>query len=141
VSRIYWDTMLFVYLIEGNAEFADRVQAIHQRIEERNDTICTSVFTVGEVLTGPLKRKAADLADQIREALRNPRYEIELFTLETSERYAQIRAKHRVAPADAIHLATAAQAGVDLFLTNDRRLSNLVIPGIDFIAGLDVNLF
>jgi predicted nucleic acid-binding protein len=46
-----------------------------------------------------------------------------------------------VAPADAIHLAAAAHSGVNLFLTNDEKLQRLVIPGIDFIAGLDVNLF
>jgi predicted nucleic acid-binding protein len=141
MSRIYWDTMLFVYLIEDNREFADRVQAIHQRIEERSDTICTSVFTVGEVLTGPHKSANTDLVVQIQNLFRNPRYAIQPFNLETADHYARIRATNRVKPADAIHLATAAQCKADLFLTNDRRLSNLVIPGIDFIAGLDVNLF
>ena len=77
----------------------------------------------------------------IQEAFRNPRYEIAPFILETSERFAQIRGAHHVKPADAVHLATAAQMKVNLFLTNDRRLSKLIIPGIDFIAGLDVNLF
>jgi predicted nucleic acid-binding protein len=133
--------MLFVYLIEDNREFADRVQAIHQRIEQRQDTICSSVFTLGEVLAGPLKRGDADLAEQLRRIFRNPRYEIRPFDSETAEYFARIRAVNVVKPADAIHLATAAQCKADLFLTNDRRLSNLVIPGIDFIAGLDVNLF
>ena len=54
---------------------------------------------------------------------------------------ARIRAENRVSPPDAIHLASAAQAGVELFLTNDHRVRGLVIPGIDFIAGMDVNLF
>jgi len=70
-------------------------------------------------------------------------FEVDLipFSAETAERYGQIRGNSRVTPADAIHLASAAHAGVDLFLTNDRDLRNLVIPGIHFIAGLDVNLF
>lgn len=51
------------------------------------------------------------------------------------------RAGHRVSPADAIHLACAASAGIDLFLTNDHRLLPLIIPGIHFIANMDVNLF
>ncbi|HEY7838794.1 MAG TPA: hypothetical protein VIC54_09360 [Terriglobales bacterium] len=42
---------------------------------------------------------------------------------------------------DALHLAIAATAGVNLFLTNDRRLHRLKVPGIDFIAGLDTNLY
>jgi predicted nucleic acid-binding protein len=141
LSRIYWDTILFVYLIEDNHDFADTVQAIHQRIELRGDEICTSVFTVGEVLTGPRKKGREDLVAEIRRIFRSPRYEIQPFTIETADIYAQIRASNNVKPADAIHLATAAHCRANLFLTNDARLSKLVIPGIDFIAGLDVNLF
>jgi predicted nucleic acid-binding protein len=141
VSRIYWDTMLFVYLLERKQEFAHRVEAIHSRMVERNHGICTSILTIGEVLAGPSKRGATELAADIRKAFLNPRIEILPFNWETAERYAEIRGAHRVSTADAIHLASAAQAGVTLFLTNDRDLHNLVIPGIDFIAGLDVNLF
>jgi predicted nucleic acid-binding protein len=54
--------------------------------------------------------------------------------------YASIRAKQRISAADAIHLACAAQARTDLFLTNDAALIGKVIPGIQFIAGLDSNI-
>ena len=94
----------------------------------------------GEVLTGPYKRGASDLALRVREVVRPPAVELLPFTIETAERYARIRGDNRVSPPDAIHLASAAHAGVDLFLTDDRRLQGLVIPGIDFIAGMDVNL-
>jgi hypothetical protein len=36
-----------------------------------------------------------------------------------------------------MHLAAAAQAGTDLFLTNDNRLVGKFVPGIQFIASLD----
>jgi len=62
------------------------------------------------------------------------------FTEDTAHRYGQIRGANRVAPADAIHLASAASAGADLFLTNDRRLRGLVVPGIRFIAGMDSDI-
>jgi|ERR1017187_7160086 predicted nucleic acid-binding protein len=103
--------------------------------------LCTSAFTLGEVLTGPYKTCAADTAARIREAFRSPQVELISFTVDTADQYARIRGNYHVSPADAIHLASAAQAGVDLFLTNDRRLQPLSIPGIHFIAGLDVNLF
>jgi len=75
------------------------------------------------------------------DAFLSPQIELLPFTPETADHYARIRGNHRVSPADAIHLASAAQYGVDLFLTNDRRLQGLTIPGIHFIAGMDVNLF
>lgn len=141
MSRIYWDTMLFVYFIEEHPEHTLRVREVLATMERRRDTLCTSVFTLGEVLTGPYKKGAVELASQVRESIRPPMVELLPFNTETAERYARIRAENRVSPADAIHLASAAQAGVDLFLTNDRRLPKLVISGIDFIAGMDVNLF
>jgi len=59
------------------------------------------------------------------------------FGLDAAKRYGEIRSRERVRPADAIQLACAAAAGTDLFVTNDARLSNLVIPGVTFISGLD----
>jgi predicted nucleic acid-binding protein len=140
VSRIYWDTMLFVYLIEAHPKHGVRAKEMLAAMVRRRDTLCTSVFTVGEILTGPYKRGASDLALRVGEVVRPPAVELLPFTIETAERYARIRGDNRVSPPDAIHLASAAHAGVDLFLTNDRRLQGLVIPGIDFIAGMDVNL-
>ncbi len=141
MSRIYWDTMLFVYLFEAHPEHSGRVGQIYTAMERRRDTLCTSVFTVGEILAGVYRRKAVDRVAEVRRLLSPPRVELLPFTADTADRYARVRAENRVTPADAIHLASAAEAGVDLFLTNDRRLSCLVIPGINFLAGMDVSLF
>jgi len=141
MSRVYWDTMLFAYMIEAHPEYGVRTKQILAAMRKRRDTLCTSVFTLGELLTGPYKKGVMDLASQVKEVIRPPRVELLPFSAETAERYARIRASNPLPPADTIHLATAAVAGVTLFLTNDHRLSKLVIPGIDFIAGLDVNLF
>jgi predicted nucleic acid-binding protein len=117
------------------------MEELHEQVERRGDTLCTSIFSLGEILTGLYKRGAEGAATRTREILRPPLVELIPFTAETSERFARIRAAYHVSPADAIHLASAAQYGVNLFITNDRRLSKLAVRGIDFIAGLDVNLF
>ena len=54
---------------------------------------------------------------------------------------AELRANHGVKALDALHLSIAATSGVDLFLTHDRRLHKLVVPGLPFIAGLETDLF
>ena len=79
---------------------------------EREDELCTSTLTLGEVLVKPLDRDAA-------------------------RRYAEIRLTRGIRPPDAIQLACASRAGVDLFITNDDRLSRLTIPGIRVLASLD----
>jgi len=137
VSRVYWDTMLFIYWLEEHPVFAKRVDEIHRRMEERRDQLITGAFAVGEVLAGPYHKAAAQTVDEVRRLLRNVVAEIIPFTLETADRYARIRGTLRVSPADAIHLASAAQAGTDLFLTNDRQLVGKIVPGIQFIATID----
>ena len=141
MSCIYWDTMLFVYFIEDHPDYSGRIKELHDRMRTRRDVLVTSIFTRGEVLTGAYKRNNVEMAKRVDSVMRPPTIELLPFTLETADRYARIRAENRVPPADAIHLASAAQAGVNLFLTNDKNLRRMIVPGIDFVAGLDVNLF
>lgn len=141
MSRIYWDTMLFIYWLEEHPGFAKRVGEIHRRMGVRHDQLITGAFTLGEVLAGPYRKAAAQRVDDVRRLLRNIVAEIIPFTADTADRYARIRGTLPVSAADAIHLASAAQAGTDLFLTNDRQLVGKIVPGIQFIATLDTPLF
>ncbi len=136
-SRIYWDTMLFIYWLEEHPEYVDQVGRILARMEARGDQLCSSAFGVGEVLAGAVKRRDRRLAETIRTTMKPPDVELLSFDTAAAERYADIRARHGTRAPDAIHLACAAAAGVDLFLTNDAKLTRLHVPGIRFIAGLD----
>jgi len=71
MSLVYWDTMLFAYLFEGHPEFHDKVADIARRMEERGDTLCTSIFTVGEVLAGPSRTQRWDEVSKVREFFRS----------------------------------------------------------------------
>ena len=141
MSRIYWDSMLFIYWIEDHPKYARRMGHILGRISERGDALCTSTFTVGEVLTGPYKRQDERLAARIREVFESPAIEMLPFTTRTADIYARIRGRFGFSPADAIHLASAAEAKTDVFLTNDDALVGKGVPGIQFVAKMDTDLF
>ena len=141
MSLIYWDTMLFVYWIEDHPVHGARVRHILTRMEQRKDSLCTSAFAVAEALVGPYKKGTREMADRIRKAFRPPFIQVLPFTSDTANHYGSIRGGLGVSAVDAIHLACAAEAGVDLFLTNDRGLVGQIVPGIQFIAGLDSDLF
>lgn len=137
MSRIYWDTMLFIYWLEDNPQYARHVHAMYTKMQKRQDQLLTGAFTFGEVLAGVYRQGASDRAVNLRRQLQAIVAEIVPFTLETAERYAQIRGTLGLPPADAIHLASAAHAGTDLFVTNDKRLVGKFVPGIQFIASLE----
>lgn len=140
MSRIYWDTMLFIYWLEDHPRYGGRVQQIFERMRDRQDQLCTSSFAVGETLVGFHKRGAIERAARVRNFFQQETVEVIPYTLETADLYAGIRSASGISSADAIHLACAASADTDLFLTNDKNLVGKVIPGIQFIAGLDSNI-
>jgi len=138
MSRIYWDTMLFIYFMEGNPQFGNRVEAIWTRMQERNDQLITGALALGEILSGAYKGGAdKGRIDEVRSAFDSVVSEVIPFTTEAAEVFGRIKGSMKIPSADAIHLACAAAAGTDLFLTNDTDLVGRVIPGIQFIAGID----
>jgi predicted nucleic acid-binding protein len=141
LSRIYWDAMVFIYLIEDHPLFAPKVQRIYERILERQDTLYTSAFSVGEALVGPIKGSDMDLAGRMKAVFRGGEVTLLSFHPSTAELYANIRASFPVTAPDAIHLATAAEVKTDVFVTNDKQLHRLIVTGISFIAGLDGTIF
>jgi len=140
MSLIFWDTNLFVYWMEDHPDWSPKVERMRTRMLERQDQLCTSALTIGELLAAPYKQQDRELAGRYQTALRSPWVQVLSFGPETADHYAQIRAQWTIRPADAIQLACAAQARVDLFVTNDQRLSRLQVPGIQFITNLDVSV-
>ena len=141
MTRIYWDSNLFIYLHEDHPEFGPLVRRIYETHIARNDTLCTSVFTVGEVLTLPLRMKDETAIAAIRESMLSGEVELIPFTLAMAQRYGRIRAACSIKPADALHLATAIETKVDLFVTNDHMLRKLEVPDKPWTVGLDGKLF
>jgi len=135
VSRIFWDTNLFIYLIEDHGDLSERVAHLRKRMIERSDELYTSALTVGEILVKPTEAANEVLCRQYDAALRQGTTIVAL-DVEAARLYAGIRKDRTIRPPDAIQLACAAQARVDLFITNDERLSMKSIPRIQFISSL-----
>lgn len=141
MSLVYWDTMLFIYWLEENPSYGKRVDAIWSRMRERNDELITGALALGEVLAGAYKRRAnRQRIEGLKAAFEEAVSEVIPFTGEAAELFGEIKGSWNIPSADAIHLACAAHAGIDLFLTNDNKLVGKIVPGIQFIAGIDTPL-
>lgn len=135
MSRIFWDTSLFIYLFEGHGTFSNDVAYLRKRMIERGDELYTSTLTLGEVLVKPLERKDDTLKRRYLDVL-TQRSRLLSFYPPAALRYAEIRMDRTIKPPDAIQLACAAQVQINLFVTNDDRLRNKKIAGIDFIVSI-----
>jgi predicted nucleic acid-binding protein len=134
--KIFWDTNIFIYLLERHPVFHAKVLALHAQYRAREDQLITSALTLGELLAKPLRSGRADLADRYRELLTGGSVELASFDQMAAGHYARIRAATTLRQPDAIQLACAAATGCALFVTNDRDLWNQAVPGIESIRGL-----
>jgi predicted nucleic acid-binding protein len=141
MSRICWDTMLLIYLLEGNPLFRPRADALLTRSRRRGDTLFTSCLAVGEVMAAVEQFDQPLKATAVRETLEEIGFQFLRFDAGATEPFSQLRGRKKLKIADSIHLACAASAGIDLFLTGDQQLTKLDIPGIQFIADFNGSLF
>ncbi len=138
MSRIYWDTMLFIYLLEDHAVYAPRVRQLLERAYKRRDALYTSYLALGEIMAGAEKSQQPQKSLEIHEAIREMGFSFLPFDGGAVAPFSRLRSKEKLKIADSIHLACAASAGIDLFLTGDRQLLRVDIPGIQFIADFDM---
>jgi predicted nucleic acid-binding protein len=103
---------------------------------ERGDELLTSALTLGEILVKPIESGATDLVEAYRQSIAQAAL-ILPFAESAAPAYARIRSDRTIRAPDAIQLACACTAGVDLFITNDERLSRKSVPGIQFLVSLE----
>ena len=140
MSRVFWDTMLLIYLLEGNPAFRPRANALLARSRKRGDALFTSCLAVGEVMAGVERFEQPLKAAAIRETLDEIGFRFLPFDAGAMRPFGILRGREKLKVADAVHLACAASAGIDLYLTEDTQLFRLDVPGIQFIADFNTSI-
>lgn len=140
MSRIFWDTMLFIYLLEGHPADHKRVLYLLNRANDRGDVLYSSYLALGELLAGPMRLAKFGKESEIQEVLKEFGFTFLPFDEGAVAPFSRLRAIEKLKIADSIHLACAASAGIDLFLTGDKQLMRLHVPGIQFIADFNTPL-
>jgi predicted nucleic acid-binding protein len=136
MSRIFWDSNLFIYLFENSPKYAQVVEDLWKKMLKRHDQLVTSTLTVGEVMVKPMATGEIATCDRYEKILSSSALIIP-FDQKVARRYAMVRAKTSIKGPDAVQLACASEAGVDLFITNDNHLRGKQVDGIQFIVTLD----
>jgi predicted nucleic acid-binding protein len=97
--------------------------------------LLTSTLTLGEILVKPTERNDSELCRKYEHAISAAASMIP-FDVKAAKIYAALRSERSLKAPDAIQLACAANANVDLFITNNDRLHSRRVDGIQFIVPL-----
>jgi predicted nucleic acid-binding protein len=135
LRSVFLDANVLIYLIEGNSPEAERAKNFVADSEQRCDRLMTSSLAVGEVLVKPLQAGDLELLSRYEAFFASRSIRVCSFNSECTTLFARLRGVG-VKPPDAIHLSCASASHVDMFVTNDQRLSKLIVPGILHIASL-----
>lgn len=124
---VFFDTPPLIYYIEQHPVFQAAAAELFDAMDRGMAQGATSILTLAEVLTQPLRQGRTDVARLYRSVLMDA-VGIRLHLLDevTAESAATLRGRYRwLRMPDALQLASALQHGADMVVTNDERWRQL----------------
>lgn len=120
---IYLDTNILIQLFESGYEDRKIIRGLIAAAKSKS--FVTSELTLAESLVEPLRNRDVQLVNLYENwTISNQVLEVVPVQREILRHAAILRAQRRsLKLPDAIHLATALEAGCDVFLTNEKRLN------------------
>ena len=128
-KRVYWDTCVFLELIEGDESRRHGIEAVLNEAEKGNVHIYTSTLTIAEVTHAKSERQSHTLDKDVEDRINAMWDDSSVFILVDvfvgigldAQRIVRDAIKNvaKISPPDAIHLATAVRLGCKEFHTFD----------------------
>jgi predicted nucleic acid-binding protein len=127
------DTTVFITHLEGHPHYEPLTQELLAGVEAGRQGAVTSTITVMELTVRPWQLNLLAVAREYEALLIHfPHLTLMDVTRDVARRAAQLRARYRLRPADALQVATALVHEATAFVSNDRRLARLA-PMLDMI--------
>jgi predicted nucleic acid-binding protein len=125
-TAIGLDTSVFIYHLEAHPRYLPLTRELLTGVEAGRWAACTSTLTLTELTVRPWQLELPGVAREYEVLLVNfPHLAVADITRDVARQAAQLRARHRLRPVDAIQLATALVLGATAFVTNDAALARL----------------
>ncbi len=124
-SRLMFDTAPIIYFIEENKDFSKLAEEIINYGTNKL-FLFSSVITLTEVLTKPIRNDRQDLVEKYTQLLLDSD-DFTIYPIDAiiAEKSAELRAKYNFRTPDAIQLAVAIENNATLFITNDKDLERI----------------
>ena len=141
VTRLGFDTAPIIYFVEAHPKYGPVMLEIVRRVDAGGLTGVTSVITLIEVLTHPMKHGSVKLQAEYKDLLVNTAFfETVDIDSEIAVLAASLRARHNLRTPDAVQIAASINGGCEAFLTNDaglRRVTELRVIVLDDVAPVE----
>ena len=139
ITALGIDTAPLIYFVERHPEYLDLMREILQRVDAGQIAGYSSVVTLTEVLTQPLRQSNQTLEIEYRTLLLDSRnFLLAAISAETAEIAANLRARHNLRTPDALQIAAAMDVGCQAFLTNDQELARVTDIRVLVLAELEL---
>mgnify|MGYP005862833909 CR=1 FL=1 len=124
--RIMIDTAPIIYFIEENPTYGPIMESMIVAATDKERVLMTSVITLVEVLTHPLRMNKPEIAEKYRTVLVDSK-NIIMYPIDTlvAERAAELRARHQLKTPDALQIAVSLENNATLFITNDKHIKKV----------------
>ena len=122
--RLYLDTNLYIYLLEGIEPHRHRMAALTAEIDRRDIAVIASELIFTELLPRPVRDGRRLLVERYLDLLQQtPRITLVPVDRRVILRAVHLRADFGLRSMDALHVATALVHACETFLTNDQRIT------------------
>ena len=127
-KKIFLDTAPVIYMLDKNIakSFKEQTQQIFLSLNEQHyePDFIMSTITCEEYLVMPYRTNNQKAVESLWHFVSDSKITVYNIDMEIALKAAQIRAKYKFFKTmDAVQLATACVHGCDLFLTNDKQLT------------------
>ena len=131
---VYLDASAFIYSVERIEPYRALIEPVWQQAQAGQFTVVSSELVVLETLVRPLREGDAIVESLFRSLFEANEVRLIAATRSLWEEATRLRANTGLKTPDALHAASALEAGCTLFVTNDsdfRRVQGLPIVVLD----------
>jgi predicted nucleic acid-binding protein len=119
-KRVYFDTNIFIYLLEGNETLRAQIDALKASILEGDCSIFASDLVFTEILPPLVRSGNTEATNRLLEFLQEENaFRLVPLTRDVCIQAGVLRGQTGMKTPDAIHVASAMAENCNAFLTND----------------------
>ena len=125
-KSVYFDANIFISLLEHHSDLGEVCLSIVQSAVDKELDGYSGDLVLAELLVKPLKDNNARAVKAVKDLfLKETRIELLPHKRSTFETAALLRANYKIKLPNALHIATAIENHIEVFLTNDREIPSI----------------